>query len=40
MSVEEIAERFGCSTKCGFCRPYIERMLITGETEFAVIDSE
>ena len=32
----EIAEEFGCgsSAGCGFCQPYIERMLKTGETKF------
>jgi len=33
-SVEEAAERFGCSTNCGLCKPYIEKMIETGETEF------
>ena len=37
-SLEEIANEFGCSTSCGLCRPYIERMLQTGETAFAVLD--
>jgi NAD(P)H-nitrite reductase large subunit len=36
-SLDEIIERFHCSTGCGLCRPYIQRMLATGETEFAVM---
>jgi bacterioferritin-associated ferredoxin len=36
-SVQEAAERFGCSTKCGLCKPYIQKMLETGETEFAIL---
>ena len=38
-SVEEAADRFGCSTKCGLCKPYIQKMLETGETEFAILPS-
>jgi bacterioferritin-associated ferredoxin len=36
-TLEEIQERFGCSTKCGLCRPYLLKMLETGETEFDVM---
>lgn len=32
--LEQIARRFGCGSCCGLCRPYIERMLKTGETVF------
>jgi len=39
-TMDEIIERFQCSTGCGLCRPYILRMLATGETEFAVIEEE
>lgn len=35
-SIDEIAAEFRCTTGCGLCRPYIERMLETGEVEFAV----
>ena len=35
-TVEEIADRFGCTMGCGLCRAYIERMLLTGEIEFDV----
>jgi bacterioferritin-associated ferredoxin len=39
-SLEEAAERFGCGTNCGMCRPYIAEMIRTGETAFAVIESD
>jgi NAD(P)H-nitrite reductase large subunit len=35
-TVAEIRAHFGCSTSCGLCRPYIEEMLRTGETAFAL----
>ena len=38
-SLEDIQRAFGCSTKCGCCGPYIERMLETGETAFAIIQT-
>jgi bacterioferritin-associated ferredoxin len=39
-SFEDVANRFGCGTGCGLCRPYIARMLETGQTEFAIIDQD
>jgi bacterioferritin-associated ferredoxin len=27
----------GCGAQCGLCRPYLRRMLATGETEFREI---
>jgi len=36
-TLDEVVLKFGCTTGCGLCQPYIERMLSTGETEFAVI---
>jgi NAD(P)H-nitrite reductase large subunit len=39
-SLDEIIQRFNCSTGCGLCRPYIQKMLQTGETEFAVIPED
>lgn len=33
-TMDQIARRFGCGSCCGICRPYIERMLETGETVF------
>ena len=35
-TVEEIAKQYGCTTNCGLCKPYIERMLVSGETGFGV----
>jgi bacterioferritin-associated ferredoxin len=34
LDAEEIQSRYGCGSCCGLCRPYIERMLVTGETVF------
>lgn len=36
-SMDQIARRFGCGSCCGLCRPYIERMLETGQTVFSEI---
>lgn len=30
----ELMRRTGCGTGCGLCRPYLRRMLATGETVF------
>lgn len=35
-SLEEAAQRFGCGTNCGLCKPYIQKMIVTGETEFSI----
>ncbi len=35
-SMEELREKFGISGGCGFCAMYVERMLSTGETAFAI----
>jgi bacterioferritin-associated ferredoxin len=32
--LDELAAATGCGAGCGLCRPYLRRMLITGETEF------
>ena len=32
--LEAIARATGCGAGCGLCRPYLRRMLTTGETEF------
>lgn len=32
----DLCETFGCASHCGLCRPYIFRMLETGETRFAL----
>lgn len=36
-TIEEIQAAYGCSTSCGLCLPYLQRMLETGETEFAIL---
>ncbi|MDR3690680.1 MAG: hypothetical protein P4L46_14980 [Fimbriimonas sp.] len=36
-SADEAEARFGCGSKCGACVPYIQLMIYTGRTEFAVI---
>ena len=33
-ALAQVARRFGCGSCCGVCRPYLERMLGTGETVF------
>lgn len=35
-SVREITEALGCGSGCGLCRPYLQRVLETGRTAFAV----
>ena len=39
-TVEEIGAATGCGTSCGLCRPYLARMLQTGETAFAVLKDD
>ena len=34
-TVEELQDRDMCSCGCQMCKPYVELMLETGETEFA-----
>jgi bacterioferritin-associated ferredoxin len=36
-TVEEITEAVQCGSGCGSCRPYLKRMLETGETAFEVL---
>lgn len=36
-SIDEITHSVGCGGGCGLCRPYIAKMLETGETEFAIL---
>ena len=33
-TVEELMDAKLCSTSCGICRPYVEKMLKTGEIAF------
>lgn len=35
--LDDLAAATGCSLQCGLCRPYLRRMLATGETEFKEI---
>jgi bacterioferritin-associated ferredoxin len=32
--LDELGRHTGCGAQCGLCRPYLRRMLATGETEF------
>jgi bacterioferritin-associated ferredoxin len=32
--LETLMRETGCGAQCGLCRPYLRRMLRTGETEF------
>jgi bacterioferritin-associated ferredoxin len=32
--IAEVIRETGCGDECGLCRPYIRRMLVTGETVF------
>lgn len=36
-TVEEITTATGCGSGCGLCRPYLARMLRTGETEIPLM---
>jgi bacterioferritin-associated ferredoxin len=33
-SLEDIMRETGCGAQCGLCRPYLRRMLRTGQTAF------
>lgn len=35
--LDALASATGCSRQCGLCRPYLRRMLSTGETVFGEI---
>ncbi len=35
-TIEAITNALGCGSGCGLCLPYLERMLRTGETAFAI----
>lgn len=39
LSLDELKERTRCATGCGMCEPYIQLMLLTGETRFRVLNS-
>lgn len=40
VNLEQIKEKFGCTTRCGMCQPYLEKLLETGETEFEVLPEQ
>jgi bacterioferritin-associated ferredoxin len=33
-TLDDVMRETGCGTGCGLCRPYLRRMLRTGETAF------
>lgn len=38
LDLEGLMSEEGCGTHCGMCRPYLERMLATGDTVFDVLE--
>jgi bacterioferritin-associated ferredoxin len=38
--LDELMRATACGAGCGLCRPYLRRMLATGETEFREILTE
>ena len=38
--LEDIIRETDCGAGCGLCRPYIRRMLETGETQFTELITE
>ena len=39
-SLEDVMRETGCGDNCGLCRPYLRRMLQTGETAFSELLTE
>ena len=39
-NLADLVRETGCGGQCGLCRPYLSRMLRTGETEFHEIITE
>jgi bacterioferritin-associated ferredoxin len=39
-TLDDLMRQTGCGAQCGLCRPYLRRMLRTGETVFHEILSE
>jgi bacterioferritin-associated ferredoxin len=33
-TLDDVMQKTGCGDQCGLCRPYLRRMLASGETEF------
>jgi len=38
--LDRLTAETGCGGQCGLCRPYLRRMLVTGETVFSEIITE
>jgi bacterioferritin-associated ferredoxin len=38
--LDDLVRETGCGGQCGLCRPYLRRMLATGETEFRELLSD
>jgi len=34
-TLDDLMRATGCGAQCGLCRPYLKRMLLTGETVFS-----
>lgn len=39
-TIADITRAVGCGSGCGLCRPYLAKMLRTGETAFAILPPE
>ncbi len=39
LSFEQLRDRTRCASGCGMCEPYIQLMLLTGETRFRVMNT-
>lgn len=39
-TLADVMRETGCGDQCGLCRPYLRRMLETGETHFTELLSE
>lgn len=38
--LQQLMDETGCGDECGLCRPYLRRMLATGETVFHEVITE
>jgi bacterioferritin-associated ferredoxin len=39
-TLADLTRETGCGASCGLCRPYLRRMLATGETSFSELLTE
>lgn len=39
-ALSDVMRETGCGDQCGLCRPYLRRMLATGETTFSELLTE